>query len=44
MRGGQKGAQAGNGEKGRDAKTSFPPEMAASYSSCLMESGGGAGD
>jgi len=34
---GKKGAHVEKGERGRDAKTSFPHEMAASHSSLLME-------
>lgn len=36
---GKRGAHVGKGERGRDAKTSFAAEMAASHSSLLMERG-----
>lgn len=39
MREGKGGQHAGKGERSRDAKSSFPPELAASHSSLLMERG-----
>lgn len=38
---GEREAHARKGERSRDAKTSFPPELAASHSSLLMERGAG---